>query len=56
MTKLDQVIHAALKYQIAEMSEPHVNFDADLEYAEDMLKQAIREFVESEYTVSISLD
>ncbi len=45
MTLLDRVIQAALSYEAASMSEPHANYDAELELREDGLVEAIQEYV-----------
>ena len=53
VTELDQVIQAALSYEASSMSDPHANFDAELEYAEQMLREAVINFVESNYAVMV---
>ncbi len=41
--QLDKVVEAAARYKMADNADPHVHFDADLEYAEELLMKAIRE-------------
>ena len=44
MTPLDRVVQAALNYEAASMSEPHANYDAELELREEILVGAIEDF------------
>lgn len=41
--QLDNVVEAALRYKRCSDAEPHVHWDADLEYAEELFMKAIRE-------------
>ena len=45
MTPLDGVVRAALSYEAASMEDPHANYDAELELREEILEEAILEYV-----------
>lgn len=47
-TPLDHLIKAALQWVEAHDSDPHVNYDAQLEWAEDILNSAAQKYVAAE--------
>ncbi len=44
MTPLDRIVQAALNYEAASMSDPHANYDAELELRQEILELAILEY------------
>lgn len=51
--ELDPVIRAALSYQALAMADSHAYYDAAIEVQEEILREAMIEFVESNYAVMV---